>query len=200
MFMRFIALIALLMLATPSGAATGEELNWHGNKAYDSGKYKKAMRKFSQALEQAKREGDKQYTAIAMYGLARASGRLCKLAEAKALLEKSIILRKEMKDEEFAYISQNILELGRIHVALSEWQKASEQYSVGISLIEALDIESSDPLGYAFVIEEVSEIYRSTGRDDEATAATSKVESLRKANPGKTPGYVSQPYPKDCKS
>uniref|UniRef100_I1XJX7 Tetratricopeptide repeat protein n=2 Tax=Methylophaga nitratireducenticrescens TaxID=754476 RepID=I1XJX7_METNJ len=76
-----------------------QQLNYEGNKAYLSGHYQEALRRYEKTLEAANKNKDQQYIAIGMYGLGRTNIKLCRLDEAEKWLKQSIIVREKVADK-----------------------------------------------------------------------------------------------------
>jgi len=85
-----LAITVLAISACASMSLSYQELNLQGHAAYYVGRFDVATELYSQSLESATAAGDKQYAAIAMYGLGRAYGHMCKLKQSEAWLKKSI--------------------------------------------------------------------------------------------------------------
>jgi len=196
---RFIIIsLVISLVGCASSSPSPQSLNWTGNEAYFNRNYSDAIKWYTESLEMSRASGEKQFEAISMYGLARANGHLCELNRAEVWLVKSINLRKSLPNLETAYLSQNILELGRLYIAQKKWEKAKEQYLEGLPMLVGLNTEAIDPLGYANLLEEYQQILEKTGDNELANTNLTKIKELRKNNQDKQAQYVSAPYPANC--
>ena len=198
--MHRLILLSLVLLfgGCASNAPSPQSLNWTGNEAYFKRDYNNAIKWYSASLDESLKTNDKQFSAISMYGLARANGHLCNLDEAESWLIKSIEARKSLTNLETAYLSQNIFELGRLYIAQEKWENANAQFLQALPMLESMDMESIDPLGYANLLEEYQQILQRTGNDKLVSTNLEKIEQLRKNNQAGRAQYVSDPYPANC--
>ena len=199
--MKFI-LVVLLILVTScvSTPKSSQDFNWSGNLAYDQMQYAAAKSYYEKAIELAKNSSDKEYQAIAMYGLARTNGRLCLFDQAEDLLTQSIEIRNKLSDTDNAKITQNILELGRIHIAQQNWDMAIIQYEKAIPMLNKFNIETSDPIGYSNLLTEYSQVLEHTDQNDKKQLIEAKISELRANNSDQKAGYFSQLYSSNCKN
>jgi tetratricopeptide (TPR) repeat protein len=168
--------------------------NNQGNAAYDAGKYELALDKFQKARSRAEKAGDVQYRAMATYGMARASAQLCRLVEADALFRESISLREGIPDDERAYLTQNWIEFGRFLVANNRPSDAVPYFAKAVPRLEALGIESSDPIAYAQFLDTYVAALKASGADASAEELVLKASALREKNPGKFAQFTPLPY------
>jgi tetratricopeptide (TPR) repeat protein len=197
------ALVLLVLAASTTSVALGssraaENANASGNRALDRGKLDVALKKYQKALQRAKADGDRQYEAIAMYGLARANARLCMLEEAEKWFRESIATRESLPDEPIAYLTQNWIEYGRFLQAHDRHNDAAKFFALAMPRLEALGIEASDPIGYAEFLDDFGASLAAAGRSGEARPLYEKSEALRQQHPGRTAGFSPKPYPKQC--
>ncbi len=195
-------LIFLVILTLVTGCAstshTSQELNWSGNIAYDQMQYDVAKNYYEKAIQLAKSSNDTEYEAIAMYGLAKANGRLCNFKQAESLLKKSIQIRNNLSDTDNAKITQNIFELGRIYIVQKDWGMALVQYEKAVPMLEKFDMEEIDPIGYSNVLSEYSQVLKHSDASDKAKSIDSKIRELKEKNPNNKAGYVSELYSSNC--
>lgn len=179
------AFIAIGALALASGAQAQAREHSQGNQAYDAGKYEQALEKFQKALERAKKSGDEPYRAMALYGMARASAQLCKVAEAEKLFRESIAVRENIPDDEKAYLTQHWIEFGRFLVANDRYADAVPYFEKAVPRLEALGVEASDPIAYAQFLDTYVAALQASGADASAEEMTQKAKAIREKNPGK---------------
>lgn len=191
--------LILASCATSSGnpAAT---LNNEGNSAYFRGNADEALVKYEAARKAAKDANDRQYEAIAMYGLARANMELCKPQEAEQWFVESIKIRDSLPDDKYAYVTQNLLEYSRLLIATGRAKDAVAPMERAVAKLDADGtIESSDPIAFADVLDDYAGALTAAGQSQKAEAARSRAKSLRQANTGRRALFKPTPYPARCK-
>lgn len=196
----FGVVIALVMAACAQQPASPQRVNWEGNIAYYTKRYPEAVTKFELSLALAEKNGDKQYAAIAMLGLARSYAQLCLEQDAEQWFKKSIVARESLPDIEYAHLTVNLFEYGRF---LASWGRAMEAaglYERALPLLDASStMQKDDPFGYALVLDEYETLLRSAARKADAEAVAARAKSLRASNEGKTARFKPEPYP-NCRS
>lgn len=195
---RLILAVAILVVAGCSTVSPQQQINFEGNVALESQNYQLAREKYEGALAEAEKAYDRQYSVIAMYGLARANGYLCNYKEAEEWFKKSISQRESLLDSNNAYLSQNILEFARLYVAQKKWNEATAQFKRAIPLLEGLNIEKLDPIGYADVLEDYKSSLKSSGNDKDAQEISKKIEYLRNEFSSRQASFKIKPYPESC--
>lgn len=175
-----------------------QQLNHEANTAFKQNKYNIAKEKYKTALNEAKLKNDLQYEAISMYGLGRSYGYLCKYKKAEKWLIKSITLRKSIPDTNIAYLSQNILELARLYKSGNEFTKANSEYAKAIPLLESLNIQTRDPIGYVNVLEKYALTLKKSGNITKSIHIKKIINNLWATNPNKQTKFVETSYPSGC--
>ncbi|MFT5397097.1 MAG: tetratricopeptide (TPR) repeat protein [Gammaproteobacteria bacterium] len=168
------------------------------NSAFYSGYKDEAIELFLDALEKAKKSNNKETTSIAMYGLGRAHGHSCNFNEAVIWLENSTVARADLPNRSGSSVSQNYLELARLYSSVNDWKNTVVNYGKGLPLLETLDMPSSDPIGYADVLESYLVALQKVGETEKAAEVELTINELRRANPGKSAVFVEKPYPNNC--
>jgi tetratricopeptide (TPR) repeat protein len=140
------ALFSTVTLADDPMAARA---NAEGNREYFAARYPSALAKFEQALLKATESEDQQYRAIAMYGLARTNGQMCRLVEAENWFRDSIALREKLPDDRYARVTQSYLEFARFLMTYGRDKEAVPYMEKTIPNLEKLNIETSDPIAFA---------------------------------------------------
>ena len=173
-----------------------QQLNYKGKRAYFSTRYQEALQHYEKALNAAYKNKDRQYIAIAMYGLGRTNIKLCRLDEAEYWLKKSIAARNSLTDTHEAYITQNLSELARLYIAQERYADANALLDRAVPLLYRLKVDRSDPIALANQLDEYEISLRRTERTVEADAIAKKSIELRQNNPGKIalfrPDQISQ--------
>lgn len=110
---------------------------------------------------------------------------------------KSISVRESLPDFEYAYITQNLLELARLYKSRDEFNKANALFERSIPLLEQLKIRETDPIGYADMLEDY--VYTLNGANSEkAMEIADTIARLRVNNPGVRRNFVAIQYPYNC--
>jgi tetratricopeptide (TPR) repeat protein len=194
---RFL-LPAVIFLALLSACVTGPPQlisNDEANRAFEKGEYSKARDGYERALGFAEQNGDRQYSAIAMYGLARVNIQLCEPTAAENWLLKSIELRESIPNSPEAYITQNRMELARLYFRHKRFQEANTQFTLAVQGLESLKIERTDPIAYANELDDYARSLRGVGRYGDADAILARAERLRAENPDMKPHFRRDPEP-----
>jgi len=132
-----------------------EKYHEWGTQAEQKGDFKLAKQNYSRALINA-RMGNSPKSGISMvtYNLGRVTGYLCDYEESEKLLLDSLRLEEEAIGPESGLTSMRLLELARLNYDQGHFQKAIPYFSRGVSIVEKLDIENSDPIGFSDVLAE----------------------------------------------
>ena len=195
---RFVLIFVIVAMSGCVTIPLAQQLNCKGNKALDARNYQLAIDRYQASLIEAQKAEDRQYIAIAMYGLARANGYLCNFKKAEDWFLQSIAIRETLPGSSEAYLSQNILELARLYLSAREWDKATIQFKRAIPLVEELGVETMDPIGYANVLEGYLDALVSVGDNAEAAQIRKKIEQLRNNPSTRMAGFKMRPYPTNC--
>ena len=181
---RKMVLGSLLILTGCASINQPQQLNYEGNILFDSSDFKRAIKKYN--------------SAISMYGLGRSYGFICNYNEAEKWLKNSITLREELQDSNVAYKTQNILELARLYKVLGRNSAANAEFEKAIPLLVSIDIEASDPIGYATVLEDYVFTLKQSGSIEKSDMVEAEIDRLIANNPGMKATYVPNPYPTKC--
>lgn len=195
--------IVFLAFATGAHAQTRDLVNANaqGNRAYDAGKFERALDKYQQALNLAVAAGDVQYRAIAIYGMARASAQLCRTTEADAFFRQSISLREGIPDDpQKAYLTQNWIEFGRFLFVNNKPAEAVSYFAKAMPALEDLDIEGMDPIGYAEFLETYVAALKASADMELAQTLALRASELRAKYSGQVARFKPVEYRADCKS
>jgi len=196
---RILLIICAFFLTGCVSISPQQRLVLKANWALTQTDYPQAMKIYEAALTEAKANNDKQYQAIAMYGLGRANGYLCNYEKAEEWFLKSITLRETIPDSRDAYLSQNLLELARLYKSAGQYNKANTQFEKAVPLLENLNIERSDPIGYAKVLEDYVFTLEKSGSIAKSEEWKNQIKKLKNKYPNKQPYFIAQQYPSNCK-
>jgi tetratricopeptide (TPR) repeat protein len=195
-YFSFICAIAAIPLVTCANDVPREQqANYDGNVAYHSKRYDAAIEDYKKSLSLADQAGDRQYAAIAMFGLARSYAQLCQVAEAEKWFKQSIAAREALPNIHHAHLTQNLLEYARFLVGLGRYSGAATLYDRAIPMLESLGMEADDPLGYALVLDEYESLLKHTERASEASSVAARAKLLRETRTGRDPKFRPEAYP-----
>ena len=190
---------SFVLVVACASAPPAERANADGNGAYLSGKFNDALSEYEQALKLATDSGDKQYAAIAMYGLARTNARLCNVPLAEDWFKKSIAARESLPDERSAYLTQNLLEFARFLLAQGRVAEGVLLMDRAVPRLEWLGVAGSDPIAYANFYDDYAVALREVGRAADAAAASSRADTLRSHFPDRKARFKPATYA-DCRT
>ncbi len=191
--------ICILILSSCTTVSYQQKINYEANNALNKEQYEVAKQKYEASLKAAQSNNDIQYEAIAMYGLGRSYGYLCEYDEAEKWFLKSIALRANIPDSKIAYLTQNYLELARLYKSGKKYRNANAQFERAIPILEDLEIQSKDPIGYANVLEDYVFTLQESGNHNQATKIQSLIEKLRDKYPNRKADFIATQYPVNCK-
>jgi tetratricopeptide (TPR) repeat protein len=193
-------LVTLALTPVVAGAQSRAVVNANagGNRALDVGRYEVAIEKYEKARKLAEDAGDSQYRAMAMYGLARANARLCRVTLAEQWFRDSISLRETIADDPHAFLTQNWIEFARFLLSIGRTEEGSEYFERAVPKLESMDIEKIDPIGYAELLDDLVAALVKTGKVEESKALVQRAAELRRRNPNRAAGFKPVPYPSSC--
>lgn len=186
---------ALVFLASCAHAPTAINLNAFGNRYYYAGQYKEALTSYRTALNLAQKNGDAQYEAIALFGMARAHAQLCHASEAEKRFIQSIDARRKLPDLNVAFLTQNLLEFGRFLRSQSRGTEAVVLFDEAIPILREQNFEARDPRGYALVLKEYEEMLCKVGRISEAKTMSEEALRLESEFQEVEPKFTPEGYP-----
>ena len=185
--------------ANPINQNTAENYHELGSQAEDVGNYELAEEYYGRALWNAEM-GQSPDSGLSMvsYNLGRVKGYLCKYDEAEELLLDALRLEEEASNPETGLVSMRLFELARLNAAWMRFDKALSYYARAISIVRKLDIETSDPIGFSYVLADYSELLESSGNHEKAISIAQEADRIKAANRGMQPGFVAQSYSRNC--
>ena len=176
----------------------GFDANTRANDALHTGNYEEALSSYTQALDQAEDEGNKEHRAMAMYGLARTNAQLCRVTAAEKWFRDSIVLREAMPDAGGVPVIQNYSEFARFLLSTGRPADAVEYFGRAVPKLEKMGFEKMDPIGYANYLDDFVGAMKATGMDRELEPYAAKAAKLRSRYPGRQPDFRPEPYPANC--
>lgn len=195
---RFLAccLLVCLHLGAVAQPSPSAKANAEGNRAYFQGRYEEALSKFELARSLASKDGDKQYEAIAMYSLARANVKVCRLTDADRWFKAALSAREALPDDKYAMLTQNLLEYARFLFATGRPSEAVPLVERAVPLLQNIGIEQSDPIAFAELLEQEGAAQQALGVGSEAALA--RAANLRAANVGRSANFKPEAFPANC--
>jgi tetratricopeptide (TPR) repeat protein len=195
------SLVALFLIgcANPINQHTAQNYNELGRQAERAGDYVLAEEYYSRALWNAK-IGGLPISGVSMvsYNLGRTKGYLCKHDEAEQLLLDALRMEDELSEPEIGLITMRLLELARLVADQSRYDEAVFYYARAVPLVRELDIESEDPIGFANVLVDYSQVLKSSGNVEKAELIRQESDRIRDSYPLMRPNFVPQSYKQNC--
>lgn len=170
-----------------------------GMRAAVSGDLTTAEQSFSRALVDARLGGSPKSTiSMAAYNLGRTKALLCKLDEAESLLGDALDAEEESSGKSSGLTSMRLLELARVKYAKAENVSAGRLYARAISNIRALGIGTSDPLGFALVLDDYGVVLAKAGNMADAETIRAEAIQLREENQSRKPAFIPDNFRQKC--
>lgn len=192
-----IPLSALFLAACVTAIPPSQGIH-SGNIAYERGDYVQAKESFASALQLATQQNWKPHIATAKYGLGRSLGQLCQFGEAEKYLLEAANLESEISGAKGIHLSQDYFELARLYYDYGKFDKSVPYFQKAIPLAEELRVGSSDPIGYANVLEDYAIALSKVGDANQAKAIEQRIATLRQSNPGKSAGFKIVRFNPQC--
>jgi len=170
-----------------------------GVQAESKADYRSAQREYAQAYKIA--EDDKLGPAAlsaATYELGRVTGYLCDYSRAHRLLRQSLEIEEQVSGPYSANTSARYMELARLNFDNGFYAKAVPYYERAIPLLEKLDIDKRDPLGFADALEEFGTSLSHIGAAQEAQRVLRRADRIRTQNANRTRPYTPRRYDRGC--
>ena len=169
-----------------------------GNEAYLQGDYERSREYYSSALDLATQQNWKPHIATAKYGLGRSYGQLCNFKLAEKYLKEAAVLEYEISQGKGVNLSQDYFQLARLYYDYGYYQESVRYFQKAVPLVESLNIASSDPIGYAYVIEDYADAIIRSGDSKSAEVIQDKIAKLRSDNVGKRAGFQVVRFKPSC--
>lgn len=186
-----LSLLAFSACANPINQRTYMNYLDRGNGAFNKGDLANAEEAYRRALINAQvgHLSDEEL-AIALYRLGRVKRFLCKDEEAENALRDSIEAGRKTAVPDNPYMGQRYLELARLYYDQERYKEVVPPMEKGLSILEKLNVEKTDPAAYAYTLDQYADALRKTNRESEAQAIEARVKALR------TRGDLSQMWEK----
>ena len=132
------------------------------------------------------------------YNLGRVKGLRCDYAGAEALLSQALQLEEGASGPDSGLTSMRLFELARLNAAWGRPDEARLYYARAVPIVGNLDIETSDPIGFADVLDDYAAVLEASGDTEAAATTRQDAERLRRAHPQMRAGFVKEPYNSHC--
>jgi tetratricopeptide (TPR) repeat protein len=139
--------------------------------------------------------GAKAYT---LYEYGRVSGYLCMHDEAEKYLKESLALQDKDQSVRAELCAPTLLELARFYYDINRKAEALPYYEEGIELVRKLDIEKTDPVRFATVLEEYAACLQVAGKMDAVQSIDQEAKNLRATHAGQSSEEPFQRYNTRC--
>lgn len=156
-----------------------------------------AKQNFSRAVTNAELGNmDDRVLSIAYYEYGRSSGVVCDWGGAEQGLTKSLELDRKSSGP----IHFPLVELGRMYLDRTEYDKALTYFSEVVPVFEEMNADTVDPLGYADFLVEYATVLENVNPDDIGTEYRSRAKELRETFPKGKAHSERTPYGTACKT
>ena len=136
--------------------------------------------------------------ASTLYEYGRVSGYLCFHDEAEKALKESLVYQDKDASARTQLRAPTLLELARFYYDTNRKAEALPYYEEGIELVRKLDIEKTDPVRFATVLEEYSACLQVAGKMDAVQSIEQEAKNLIAAYTGQAPEEPFQRYNTRC--
>jgi tetratricopeptide (TPR) repeat protein len=196
-----VAVILLAGCAAPINQYNSEKYVQWAQDARDAGNYELAEQNYSKALINARLgHSPKPWISLIAYNLARMKAMLCKFGEAENLLQEALALEEQVSGRESGLVTMRLFELARVYDAAGRYPESIEYYEEAVRNIRALDFNSSDPIGFALVLDDYAEVLSKAGKGSESIRFKNEAEAIRSQNTGKQAVFKPDHYDQNCAS
>ena len=189
-------------LRNPINLYNAQEYHSAAEQAEQNGDLLLAREYYHRALLNAQwGNAPKAGVSMATYNLGRIRGYLCEYIEAEKLLKEALKLQEEVPiadDPDHGILSMRLFELARFYYDFGHNEQAIPYWERGIPLAEKVDIETSDPIAYANVLDEYAVSLKKTNQPDKADTIKTKADEIRSRNPGKEATFIPRWYNQKC--
>ncbi|MFT3866964.1 MAG: tetratricopeptide repeat protein [Nibricoccus sp.] len=195
-----LSLVVSLVLAgcaNPINSRTAQQYYEYGVAAERGGDLALAQRNFSRAYGNAKigNLGPKA-EAYYLYEYARVTGYAGNYADSEKAFLDVLALIDKAKGEADKLLPPALSEYSRLLHDIGEHAKAVPIYERAMSELEKVGIESSDPLGYAVLLDDFAESLTAAGLVDRAKAISTQSSSLKAAHQNEAVRFQARRYKK----
>ena len=181
--------------ANPINARTAQHYYEFGMQAEDAGDLVLARRNFSRAYGNAQM-GNLGPAAEAsyLYEYARVTGYAGSYEESEKAFLDVLALIEKAKGEADRLRAPTLAEYSRLLHDIGQHQKAVPIYERAVVELEKVGIESSDPLGYAVLLDDYAESLTASGLPERASAITARSATLKAEHRNAAPHFQARRY------
>ena len=202
LFAPAVLLVACVTVEPPKPDEISQPFRQHyeaGVRAEGKADYRAAQREYAQAYKIA--EDDKLGPAAlsaATYELGRVTGYLCDYSRAHRLLRQSLEIEERVSGPYSANTSARYMELARLNYDNGRYAQAVPYYERAIPLLEKLDVDKRDPLGFAEALDEFGASLSHIGATSEAQRVLRRADRMRAQNSNRARSYIPRRYDRNC--
>lgn len=177
----------------------GEDFNFAAGGQYElDGDYTAARDSFAKALESARSSGQAPtYVSAVLYNLGRMEALTCDFDSGEQLLMEALTMERGLDSPGPANITKRLSELARLSSTQGKFEQSASYYDEAIPLLEQLNIEDIDPVGFADFLDGYSAVLSQLERS-EAASVTARASGLRSENEGKAAQVAPVEYHEVC--
>lgn len=192
-FLGFIVLLA--GCANPINQHNAAKYHDWGQEAERARNYQMAERNYERALINARLgHSPDADVSMAMYNLGRVKGYLCKYDESQQLLTEALKLEEKVTGPDSGITTMRLFELARLHFDREQYEASLPYFARGIPTVRKLDVETSDPIALADVLDQYAVALAKTGKPQESSERKQEADMLRAKNPGKSARFRPASY------
>ncbi len=192
------ACVAATMLnscANPINARTAQTYYEYGVQAERAGDVALARRNFSRAYGNAQMGSlGPAAEASYLYEYARVTGYAGEYEESQKAFLDVLGLIEKAKGAADRLRAPALAEYSRLLHDTGQHGKAVPIYEEAVVALERVGIQSSDPLGYAALLDEYAESLRLAGLAEKAAEIAARSEALKAAHPNERPHFQARRY------
>ncbi len=164
-------------------------------KALQANDWANARMYFSRAWGNAMMgNADTRIISMLRYEYGRASGVMCDWEEAEKALEEAFELDVKSGGPRW----MPLVELARMSIAQKKYIKAKKYFERLMPILQEIQAETQDPLGYADLLDDYALVLERTGEQEIAQRHRERARQLRDAFPGLTAHTEITPYGRQC--
>jgi len=131
---------------------------------------------------------------VMYYEYGRTSGATCFYDHAQEYLTKSL----KLDEESSGPIHYPLIELARLNLDQGKFAQAVPYFERAIPVVDKLNAEALDPIGFADLLDEYAKALNATGRASDASTLSARANGLRSKHQGATSRTDRTPYGKFC--
>jgi tetratricopeptide (TPR) repeat protein len=181
--------------ANPINAYTAQQYYEFGVQAEHGGDLALARRNYSRAYGNAQMGNlGAKAEAYYLYELARVTGYAGDYSDSEKAFSDVLALIQKANGEADKLSAPALAEYSRLLHDTGQHQKAIPVYEKAIVELEKVGIESSDPLGFAALLDDYAGSLAAAGLSERATSVSARSSALKAKHPNETPHFEPRRY------